>query len=231
VDAYIARSAPFARPILTTLREVVHEACPEVEETLKWGMPSFVHHGILCGMAAFKQHATFGFWKSPLILNEKGERADEAMGQFGRLASVADLPPRKILAGYVKKAAELNEKGVKVPRAPKPKKPALRVPASFKTALARNQRASAAFEAFSPSHRREYVEWIGEAKTDETREKRIATALEWIAQGKSRQWKYERPRAKPTAVANRAGSARRAGGTRRAGVRATGAATRSGRRG
>jgi uncharacterized protein YdeI (YjbR/CyaY-like superfamily) len=192
VDAYIAKSGDFARPILIRAREVVHEACPDVEETLKWGMPSFMYEGILCGMAAFKQHASFGFWKSALILDAKGNRADEAMGSFGRLTRVSDLPPKRVLIGYVKKAMELNEQKVSVPRKAAAKKPPIKMPAALGAALAMNKKAREAFAGLSPSHRREYVEWITEAKTDETRGRRVATTLEWVSKGKSRNWKYER---------------------------------------
>jgi uncharacterized protein YdeI (YjbR/CyaY-like superfamily) len=168
---------------------VVHGACPDVEETLKWGHPSFDYHGILCGMAAFKQHATFGFWKGKLIVDTSGRDLDAAMGQFGRLTSVDDLPAKRVLAGYVKKAMALNEAGVQPKRVVRPRAP-LRVPAPFAAALARNARARATFEGFSPSCRREYLEWIVEAKRDETRARRIATSIEWLAEGKKRNWKY-----------------------------------------
>jgi uncharacterized protein YdeI (YjbR/CyaY-like superfamily) len=190
IDTYIARQQEFARPILRTLRQLVHRACPDVEETIKWGHPSFEYHGLLCGMAAFKQHATFGFWKGKLIVDGKGRDLDAAMGQFGRLTSVDDLPAKRVLLGYVKKAMALNESGVRQKRLVRAR-PALRVPAAFAAALARHPRARATFEGFSPSCRREYVEWIVEAKQDETRARRIATSLEWLAEGKKRNWKYE----------------------------------------
>jgi uncharacterized protein YdeI (YjbR/CyaY-like superfamily) len=196
VTAYIAKQAEFSRPILEHIRTVVHEACPEVEETLKWRMPSFMYHGMLCGMAAFKEHAAFGLWKGKLILDKDGKRADEAMGSFGRLSSLADLPPKKVLIGYVKKAMVLNEAGTRVPREPKAKKAAAKVPPDLAAALAKHKKARAHFDAFSPSHRREYVDWISGAKREETRAKRLATAIEWISEGKSQNWKYERPRAK-----------------------------------
>ena len=187
VDAYIAKAAPFAQPILQYLRDTIHAACPEVEESLKWGNPSFSHHGIMCGMAAFKQHCGFGFWKAKLIV---GEQSEEAMGQFGRVTSVDDLPSKKVLAGYVRKAMELNEQGIQPTKPAKPKRKPVTVPDDFRKALGRDRQATSAFDAFSPSHQREYVEWITEAKTDETRARRIETALEWIAEGKSRNWKY-----------------------------------------
>jgi uncharacterized protein YdeI (YjbR/CyaY-like superfamily) len=187
VDAYIEKSAPFARPILTHLREVVHAACPEVEETMKWSMPAFDYKGPLCGMAAFKQHCTFGFWKSPLIVEDP---SDEAMGQLGRITSLDDLPAKRTLTAWVRTAKKLNDERVKAPRAPRPRKVEVRVPADLKKALAGNARARAAFERFPPSHRREYVEWIEEAKRAETRARRLATAVEWMAEGKPRNWKY-----------------------------------------
>ncbi len=192
VDAYIARSQPFARPILEYLREVVHGACPDVIEEMKWSMPHFTHHGMLAGMAAFKGHCSFGFWKAKLIM-EQDAVSREAMGHFGQIRSLDDLPPKRRLAGYVRKAARLNEAGVKAPRAPRAKaaKP-VRVPDDLAAALRRNRKAREAFESFSPSHRREYIEWITEAKRAETREKRLATTIEWLEEGKSRTWKYEK---------------------------------------
>lgn len=190
VDAYIARSAEFARPILTHLREVVHAACPEVEETLKWSMPSFTYKGLLCGMAAFKAHCTFGFWKGALIMDRNGARADDAMGQFGRITGVSSLPPRKVLAGYVKEAMRLNDEGIQ-PVRPRPgsRKP-LPVPPDLRAALAKHRKARETFAGMSPSHRREYIEWITEAKGEDTRRKRLDTAIEWLAEGKPRNWKY-----------------------------------------
>lgn len=191
VDAYIARSADFARPILTRLRETVHEACPDVEETIKWGAPHFMYHGMLGGMSAFKQHCAFGFWKGKLIVGDNDGNAAKAMGQFGRLRSVADLPPKRMMHRYIRQAMKLNEEGVKVPVQRKAAAPApLVVPADLAAALRRNRRAKATFESFSPSHRREYVMWITEAKTDETRQRRLAQAVEWMAEGKPRNWKY-----------------------------------------
>ena len=189
VDAYITKSADFAKPILTHLRDVVHAACPPVEETLKWSVPAFMYKGNLCGMAAFKHHCMFGFWKGSLIVDKTGKPVGVGMGQL-KFTSVAELPSDKILTGYIKQAMKLNDEGIKNPRsAPKPKK-ALAVPASFKKALNKNKQAMAAFEAFSPSHKREYIEWIAEAKSEETRDRRIGTAIEWMTEGKSRNWKY-----------------------------------------
>jgi uncharacterized protein YdeI (YjbR/CyaY-like superfamily) len=194
VDAYIAKSAEFAQPILRELREIVHQGCPEVEETIKWGFPHFDYKGMLCGMAAFKQHCTFGFWKSKLVLNGDDQQSRDAMGQFGRITSIKDLPPKRVLIGYIKKAAELNERGVKTPRKPKPRgeKKELVVPDYFNAAVSKNKKALATFEAFPYSKKKDYVEWVTEAKTDETRQRRLATSVQWLAEGKSRNWKYER---------------------------------------
>jgi uncharacterized protein YdeI (YjbR/CyaY-like superfamily) len=189
VDAYIANAAEFARPILTHLRDVVHRNCPQVEETLKWRMPTFMHHGMLAGMAAFKQHCSFGFWKHELVVGKELAGSPQGMGQFGKVTKVSDLPSAKALAAYVKKAMKLNEDGVKTPRA-MPKKSALAVPADLTAALKKNRKASATFAAFSPTNKRDYVEWIVDAKRDETRSKRLAQAIEWMAEGKTRNWKY-----------------------------------------
>ncbi|MES2318019.1 MAG: DUF1801 domain-containing protein [Pseudomonadota bacterium] len=189
IDAYIAASAEFAQPILTHLRGIVHAACPEVEETMKWSMPHFQYKGMMCGMAAFKAHCTFGFWKGSLIFPEMEDK--ESMGHLGRIASLADLPAKKVIAGYVKQAMKLNDDGVKSPaRAPKPPRP-LNVPECFLDALAENKPALASFNAGSTSFKREYVDWIVEAKTEATRLKRMAQAVEWLAEGKARNWKYE----------------------------------------
>jgi uncharacterized protein YdeI (YjbR/CyaY-like superfamily) len=189
IDAYIAKSAAFAKPILVRLRGIVHEACPEVTETLKWSMPSFEYEGLLCGIAAFKQHCTFGFWKHALVVGDDA-KAEEAMGSFGRITSLEDLPSKAVLARYVKKAMRLNEQGIKTPREKaRPKKPIPMHP-DLRRALAANRKASAAFEAFSPSHKREYLEWITEAKREETRNRRVEQAVEWLAEGKPRNWKY-----------------------------------------
>jgi hypothetical protein len=190
VDAYIAKSADFAKPMLQRLRDIVHEACPEVEETLKWGMPSFLYAGgILCGMAAFKQHLSFGFWKHARVMNDAGR---DGMGSFGKITGPSDLPPKRELMALIRKAMRLNEQGVKTPNARKTAapKPPPRIPDDLLAALKNNREASAAFAAFSPSQRRDYAEWIGDAKREETRLRRIAQAIEWIAEAKPRHWKY-----------------------------------------
>jgi uncharacterized protein YdeI (YjbR/CyaY-like superfamily) len=189
VDAYLKKSAAFARPILKHLREVVRDACPEVVETIKWGMPSFEYEGLLCGVAAFKGHCAFGFWKHALVVGDDA-RARESMGSFGRITALADLPSKAVLRRYVRKAMRLNEQGVKAPR--EKTRPRKRVPMhpDLKRALARSRKAAATFKAFSPSHQREYLEWIAEAKRDETRTRRVAKAIEWLAEGKPHNWKY-----------------------------------------
>jgi uncharacterized protein YdeI (YjbR/CyaY-like superfamily) len=189
-DAYIAKAAPFAQPILKHLRALVHEACPEVEEGTKWHMLFFSHRGPLCMMAAFKQHCAFGFWKGKLLFGA-GAKGGAAHGQFGRLAAVSDLPPRAELKALLKQAIALNEQGVKVERGPKSTKPPA-APADLKAALKKNARAAKAWAAFSPSCQREYVDWIVEAKKDETRSRRLETAVAWIAEGKQRNWKYQK---------------------------------------
>lgn len=187
VDAYIDAAAEFARPILVHLRALVHRACPDVEETIKWGMPTFMYHGMLCGMAAFKQHVSFGFWKHAQVVGAGVPR--DGMGSFGKVASRSELPTNAILNGYIKKAMQLNESGIKVPRI-RGERPTLPMPADLAAELKKNRQARATFEGFSPSHRREYIEWITQAKREETRSKRLAQAIEWIATGKVRNWKY-----------------------------------------
>ncbi|MDR3385988.1 MAG: YdeI/OmpD-associated family protein [Rudaea sp.] len=190
IDAYIEKSAAFARPILVHLRNVVHRACPQVEETMKWNFPHFMHHGMLCAMAAFKQHCTFGFWKESLVLAGTRQGDGDAMGQFGRITSVKELPAQKVLAAYVRKAMQLNEAGIKSPRAKPGRKPPLAIPEDMSSALKKNRKAATTFAGFSPSQQREYVEWIGEAKRDETRAVRLATTIQWLSEGKQRNWKY-----------------------------------------
>jgi uncharacterized protein YdeI (YjbR/CyaY-like superfamily) len=190
IDAYIAKAQPFARPILTYLRKVVHAGCPDVEETLKWSHPSFMYKGILCGMASFKEHVTFGFWKAS-AMNDFGGKPGEAAGQFGRITSVDDLPDEKAFVKLVKEAAALHDAGVKAPRmkTTAPKKP-LKQPDYFTEALKKNKKALKTYESFSPSAKRDYVEWLTEAKSEETRNRRLETAVAWIAEGKQRNWKY-----------------------------------------
>jgi uncharacterized protein YdeI (YjbR/CyaY-like superfamily) len=194
VDAYIARANDFARPILLHLRDLVHRGCPEVEEAMKWGFPHFMHNGILCSMAAFKGHCAFGFWKGKLLFaGEPSARskAEEAMGHFGRITSLADLPAPQLLLKYVRAAARLNVEGIKLSSQPRPRaRSELVIPDYFSAALANNRLAREAFEQFPYSHKKEYLEWVTEAKREETRSRRLQTAVEWLAQGKPRNWKY-----------------------------------------
>lgn len=192
IDAYIAKAAPFAKPILKYIREAVHAGCPAAEEKIKWGMPHFDYKGPMCGMAAFKNHCSFGFWKSRLVTGNKNAKTeDDAMGQFGRLASIKDLPNKKTFIGYVRKAKELNDAGIKAPwQSAKKKRPPLPVPDYLAAALKKNLKARKSFDGFSPSGRREYIEWITEAKRAETRNERLKTAIKWMAEGKARNWKY-----------------------------------------
>ncbi len=188
VDQYIEKSAGFAKPILEHLRSLVHEACPEVEEAIKWSFPNFVYNGILCNMASFKHHCTFGFWKAPLILDS--DVADEAMGQFGKITSISDLPGDSVMIGYIKKAVELNEKGIKVPKKASAAKKKLDIPDYFMEAVRKNKNALRTFNSFSTSHKKEYVEWVTEAKSERTRNNRLFTTVKWLSEGKERNWKY-----------------------------------------
>ncbi|HYC72488.1 MAG TPA: YdeI/OmpD-associated family protein [Opitutaceae bacterium] len=194
IDAYIARARPFAQPILQRLRRLVHEACPDVEEDIKWGMPTFLYRGkILAGMAAFKAHATFGFWHQEMrkLLAKDLDTREQAMGSLGRITAEKDLPADRTLLRYIRAAVKLEDAGA--PRqVPVKARPTLPVPDDLAAALKTNRKAAATFDAFPPSHRREYVEWITEAKRPETRARRIDTTLEWLAAGKPRHWKYQK---------------------------------------
>src|SRR5436190_16870789 len=170
VDAYIERAAPFARPILRHLRKVVHRGCPNVEETIKWSFPHFDYKGMMCGMAAFKQHCAFGFWKRELIFGTGRAKGTEPMNWARKIRSLDDLPPDKELLSYVRKAAELNEFGVNVPKKPVKKKPAAKVPSDLTGALKKNVKARETFKNLSPSGKRDYIEWIAGAKREETRQ-------------------------------------------------------------
>lgn len=212
IDAYIAQTAPFAQPILEHLRAAVHAACPQVEETIKWGMPSFVYGGkILCGMGAFKQHATFGFWQGASVVGASPERSREAMGQFGRLTKVGDLPGKRELSKLLKQAmALIDARGKKTAGKPaankapagrtatsdvpasktRAPKPPVVIPDDLAAAFKKNAKARATYAAFPISQQREYVEWIESAKREQTRSSRVAQAVEWMAEGKIRNWKY-----------------------------------------
>jgi len=191
IDAYIERAAPFARPILEQLRSAVHTGCPGCTETIKWGMPFFLHgDGILGHMAAFKQHCAFGLWKGRGAAER--DRSDDAMGQFGRIVTLADLPPKRELVQIVRQAAALIDASTPTPRAPKGENTRAppEVPAELLAAFKRDAAIRRTFAEFSPTHRREYIEWIDEAKRAETRARRVAHALEWLAEGKTRYWKH-----------------------------------------
>lgn len=189
VDDYIANAPAFAKPILSEIRDRVHAACPEVEEAMKWRQPSFEYKGLMCGMAAFKDHCVFGYWKAPLVLGVAADGAN-AMGYRDKIRSVAELPSKTAFKAHVRKAMALNEAGIGVPRPVRTPKAPLTVPDDFSAVLKKNRKAQSAFEGFSPSHRREYVEWITEAKTEATRTRRMLQAAEWLADGKPRNWKY-----------------------------------------
>ncbi|MBK6913690.1 MAG: YdeI/OmpD-associated family protein [Ignavibacteriales bacterium] len=194
IDLYISRSAEFAKPILIHIRELLHKACPDVEETIKWGFPHFEYKGPLCDMAAFKQHCSFGFWKAALMKDKTliaNAKSESAMGHYGKITSIKDLPSDKKIIAHITDAIILNEKGIKLPpRKIITAKKEIVVPDYFLKQLMKNKKAFTTFENFSPSHKREYIEWVTEAKTDETKNRRMETAIEWMTEGKSRNWKY-----------------------------------------
>lgn len=190
VDAYIEKSAEFAKPILAHIRKLVHRACPDIIETIKWSFPHFDFKGNICSMASFKQHCAFGFWKQSLMENDAFPIQKTAMGSFGRITSLDDLPDDEVIIGLIHQAIKLNIDGIKVPKK-RTEKTELAVPDDLRSELRKNKAAKEAFENFSCSHRNEYVEWIEEAKTDATRNKRLATTVEWLSERKSRNWKYQ----------------------------------------
>jgi uncharacterized protein YdeI (YjbR/CyaY-like superfamily) len=197
VDAYIAKSADFARPILRHLRALMHKADPKVTETLKWGVPHFEHAGIVAGMAAFKQHVAFGFWSEKLIREKLGSDAERMFpkgaerGMGGRkIRALGELPPDALIVRAAKAAVALNEAGERPVRIRKPKPPP-KAPPDLAAALRKNAKARATFEKLSPGKQREYVEWLVEAKQASTRERRLAQAVQWLAAGKPRYWKYQ----------------------------------------
>ena len=194
VDAYMVKAEDFAIPILSHLRECVHHACPSVEETIKWGCPHFDYKGILCSMASFKKHCDFGFWKASLMQDQslmENSKSETSMGHLGKITSLKDLPSDKKLMGYIKEAIKLNEDGTKVVK-PRQFKKQIATPDYFSKALSKNKKAKVIFENFSPFQQREYVAWLTEAKTDVTRMKRLATTIDWLEEGKVRNWKYVR---------------------------------------
>ena len=188
VDAYIEKSAPFAQPILRRLRELVHQGCPAVEETVKWSSPFFMRQGILGSMCAFKAHCAFNFWNGKEYLGEEAlGKAGEAMGQFGRMTKLEDLPDEEMFLECVRKAARFNEsRGVLVKKSKQSSATELPIPEALAAALRQNRKAGAAFERFSLSHRKEYARWIAEAKREETRQRRVEQAIKWLAEGKPR---------------------------------------------
>ena len=191
VDAYIKKSQPFAQPILNHIRKVVHTAVPDVQETMKWSSPHFDYKGIFCGMAAFKAHVGFGFWKAGLMKDILPGSGLSAAGQFGKISSLKDLPAPRELTRIIKFAKQLNDDEVKAPPMRKSgPRPALKAPPDLLKALAKNKKAQATFDNFPPGQQREYVAWVIEAKQQATRETRIKTAVEWMAEGKIRNWKY-----------------------------------------
>ncbi|MEX2191314.1 MAG: YdeI/OmpD-associated family protein [Bacteroidota bacterium] len=193
VDAYIGRSAEFARPILIHLRSQVHKTCPDARETIKWGMPHFDHKGMMCSMAAFKEHCAFGFWKASLMKEHKSlfsRMGKLGMGHLGQIRSLADLPPGSVMSRMIREAARLNDEGTALAPRRKTTTAVVKTPPVLARALAGSKKAKQTFDAFSPSHKRDYVEWITEAKTEETRTRRLETAIKWMAAGKPRNWKY-----------------------------------------
>lgn len=192
VDIYIDRSKDFAQRVLNHLRSLVHQACPDVIETMKWSFPHFDYKGTICSMASFKEHCAFGFWKQSLLEKSAFPAEKTAMGSFGRITSVADLPDDKTMKKLIADAVRLNEEGIKIQRTVSKEKKELVVPDILTAALAANELAADTFNNFPYSCKKEYIEWITEAKTDATRDKRLATTMEWLAEGKRRNWKYEK---------------------------------------
>lgn len=197
ITNYISKSADFAQPILNQLRELVHDFCPEVEEGMKWSMPFFMYRGkILCSMASFKNHCSFGFWLHSEMSDLHGifkRSVEGGMGSLGKISSVDDLPKADKLGAYILEAMSLIEQGT-IPRElnPKFKKPLAEIPSELITVLESEPKAKAVFESFPPSHQREYINWITEAKRDETKQRRIRQTIENLLEGKSKDWKYIR---------------------------------------
>lgn len=194
IDAYIEQAKDFAKPILLHIRELVHKTCPNVDETIKWGFPHFSYCGeMMCGMASFKQHCSFGFWKASLMKDStlmENAKSESAMGHLGKITSLKDLPSDKKIVSYIKEAMKLNEDGIKVI---KPKSTPIKnliIPDYITKAIKKNKTAFEVFTAFAPSHKKEYVQWIDEAKTEETKQKRLTQTIEWLQEGKPRNWKY-----------------------------------------
>jgi uncharacterized protein YdeI (YjbR/CyaY-like superfamily) len=195
VDLYISKSADFAKPVLNHFRKLVHTACPDVEEKIRWSFPNFDYKGMMCSMAAFKQHCALTFWKAQLMKDKTLVAiadSESAMGHFGKITSLKDLPSDKNIIGYIKEAMKPNEDGIRLPVKKKSNsnKKEVKVPNDFSLMLKKNKMAFKTFNHFSLSHKKEYVEWIIEAKTEATINKRMKTAIEWLTEGKPRNWKY-----------------------------------------
>lgn len=195
IDAYIEKSQDFAQPVLHYIRETVHEFCPDTEETVKWSFPHFMYKAkILFAMASFKQHCTFGFWLEKEMKTMQEITSDiekNSMFSLGKITKIEDLPPKNQLKKAIKEAMELIDMGVTLKKTP-PAKTETEIPDYFQAVLNGNEKALEVFEKGSPSFRKEYINWITEAKTEATRNKRMEQSLEWIAEGKSRNWKYEK---------------------------------------
>lgn len=198
VDLYIEKARPFAQPILIKMRALVHKACPDVTETIKWGMPSFEYKGPMFGFAAFKAHCSGSFWKAELLkdphqyLGLGKNQGGEAMGNLGRITSLSDLPPDRAMIDFIRQHVKLNDAGIKPEKRKPLAKKVLPVPPGLMKAFEKNKKAGMAFHNLSPSHQREYVEWITEAKTEATRNRRVTTTVTWLAEGKTRNWKYKK---------------------------------------
>lgn len=197
IDDYITKSAVFAHEILNYLRNIVHTNCPECTETMKWNFPHFMYKGdILCSMAAFKQHCAFGFWKEKLMIKSSNlltDKGKSAMGDFGKITCLKDLPSKSVLKACIQEAMALNEQGIKLPKpVQKIADSAIIIPDDFQNALNKHALAKKNFNAFSNSHKREYINYILEAKREATRLTRIQKSIEMLADGKSHNSKYER---------------------------------------
>ncbi len=193
ITTYITRAQPFAQPILNHIRALVHMACPKVEEKIKWGMPFFDYKGPMCNLAAFKQHCSFGFWKASLMSDPilvETAKSEVAMGHLGKITSLKDLPSDKKIMTYINEAMLLNEAGKKVVKVKSTKSITYVVPDYIVIAIKQNKKAFATFEAFAPSHKKEYAQWIDEAKTETTKSKRLLKAIENMEEGKPYNWQY-----------------------------------------
>jgi uncharacterized protein YdeI (YjbR/CyaY-like superfamily) len=191
VDAYITKARPFAKPILKRLRTIIHKGCPQVTEEIKWGAPFYLYQNrVLCATMAFKAHCAIIFWKAALISKKKGKKAKDEMKRWRRISILEELPSEQDLLAYIKLAMHFNEPTTKLPPREKRSAP-VKVPNDLMYALRANPKALATFEAFTPTRKKDYVYWINGAKTEETRERRLETAIDWMSEGKSRNWKYE----------------------------------------